>query len=201
MFCPQCGISQSDELKFCTSCGANLLAVRELVTKGGTGDEIDRRKNWVSAAQSIGEMAAEVVRAKANAKREIERRRGITSEVRRLREVKAGVMVASVGIAVGVFLSVFMQGIILSGKVGPDEAEILSRIWIVGVIPLCIGLGLMLNGLFVKSAAKVETPPHVLESEAQRDLLQAGAPAERIPSAFSVTEQTTRQLSGAEKKD
>jgi uncharacterized membrane protein YvbJ len=27
MFCPQCGANQSDDLKFCNLCGANLQAV------------------------------------------------------------------------------------------------------------------------------------------------------------------------------
>jgi len=29
MFCPQCGSTQNDELKFCKSCGVNLDAVRQ----------------------------------------------------------------------------------------------------------------------------------------------------------------------------
>lgn len=37
MFCPRCGSNQSDELKFCKACGANLYAVRQVVdTKEAT---------------------------------------------------------------------------------------------------------------------------------------------------------------------
>jgi len=39
MFCPQCGIRQSEELKFCKSCGANLYAVRQVVTTRETGEK------------------------------------------------------------------------------------------------------------------------------------------------------------------
>ena len=42
-----------------------------------------------------------------------------------------------------------MQGIILSGDVAPDAVEILRRLWVVGVIPLCIGIALVFNGLVV----------------------------------------------------
>ncbi len=191
MFCPQCGTTESDELKFCKSCGANLSAVREVVAKRETGDTIDWRRNWV----------AELVRLKAKTREEHDRQRGITPEVQRLREVKAGVITASVGIAVAVFLFVFMQGIILGAKIGPDVAEILSRLWVVGVIPLCIGIGLLINGLFVKSAAKVPTTAYLLEKEAQPESLRLADTSGFIPSSLSVTEETTRHLSGADQKE
>jgi hypothetical protein len=177
-------------LKFCKSCGANLHAVREVVTKGKTGGT-NESNNWL----------AELIRVKAIARAEEERQRGITPEVRRLREVKGGVITASVGIGLAVFLFVFMQGIILSGKVRPDAVEILARLWIVGVIPLCVGVGLMINGLFVKSAARVPTTQELLDKDAQQDSLYLGEPSERIPSGFSVTEETTRQLRGADLKE
>ena len=34
MFCPQCGSTQNDELKFCKSCGVNLDAVRQALAYG-----------------------------------------------------------------------------------------------------------------------------------------------------------------------
>jgi hypothetical protein len=40
MFCPQCGTSQSDDLKFCKSCGANLFAVRQVVTTPGPVSQV-----------------------------------------------------------------------------------------------------------------------------------------------------------------
>jgi len=190
MFCPQCGTNESDELKFCKSCGANLHAVRQVVARRSTGQRTDWG-NWV----------AEAIRVKAIAKEEQERLRGITPEVKRLREVKAGVITASAGVAVAVFLFVFMQGIILSGKVRPDAVEIIARLWVVGVIPLCIGIGLLINGLFVKSAAQPPATPEVIEKAGQHNSLRSGEPSNRIPAAFSVTEETTRHLSGADMKE
>ena len=190
MFCPQCGTTESGELKFCKSCGANLSAVRQVVAKREKGEPNEWSK-WVS----------EAIRVKAIAREERERQRGITPEVQRLREVKAGVITASAGIAVAVFLYIFMQGIILGARITPEVAEILSRLWVVGVIPLCIGMGLLINGLFVKSAPKVPTTQDLLEKDPQPDSLSLGEPTARIPSGFSVTEETTRQLRGADLKE
>jgi len=33
MLCPRCASNQNDDIKFCTSCGANLQAVRESFSK------------------------------------------------------------------------------------------------------------------------------------------------------------------------
>jgi len=191
MFCPQCGTTESDELKFCKSCGANLSAVRQAASKREQGDPSNPWGEWVLEAN----------RVKAIAKEERERRRSLAPEVQRLREVKAGVITASAGIALGIFLNVFMQGIILGARITPEVAEILSRLWVVGVIPLCIGMGLLINGLFVKTAMKKPATKDVLERDAKQDSLNLAEPSERIASGFSVTEQTTRQLRGADLKE
>ncbi len=48
MFCPQCGASQDEELKFCKLCGANLYAVRQVVGTRETGEKFDWSKTWVA---------------------------------------------------------------------------------------------------------------------------------------------------------
>ena len=192
MFCPQCGTSQSDELKFCKSCGANLYAVRKVVATREADEKFDWSKTWVAEMfLSPGE--------RERRKEDLELQRGITPEVKRLREIKAGVITASAGIAVAIFLYVFMQGIILGGKVTPAAAEILSRLWVAGVIPLLIGIALLINGLFVKGAREIPTM-RALEKETPHDSLQSGDTLDAIPSSVSVTEQTTRQLRGPDQK-
>jgi uncharacterized membrane protein YvbJ len=42
MFCPRCGVNQSEELKFCKSCGANLYAVRQVVDSRETDEKADQ---------------------------------------------------------------------------------------------------------------------------------------------------------------
>jgi hypothetical protein len=191
MFCPQCGSNQSDDVKFCKSCGANLFAVRQAVATREptheTSGKFDWSKTWVAEM-----MLSESEREKR--KEELERQRGITPESRSHKEIKAGVITTSVGVALAIFLFVFMQGIIVGGNVDKDAAAILSRLWIVGVIPFFVGLGLLVNGLFVKSAGQASTKTGALEGEAQPPLLPEGDASAFTPSPSSVTEHTTRQL-------
>ncbi len=193
MFCPQCGINQSDELKFCKSCGANLYAVRQVVATRETDEKFDWSKTWVAEM-----FLSEAERKKRDAS--LERQRGITPEIKRHNEIKAGVITACVGIGAAIFLYFLMQGIILSGNVPRGDAEILRRIWVAGVIPLMVGMGLIFNGLIVSKRlieiAKRETGtgPDALETGAERGALRPADTAEFIPSDFSVTEGTTRHL-------
>jgi hypothetical protein len=199
MFCPQCGSSQSDELRFCMVCGANLFAVRQVVTSRETDEKFDWGKTWL-ADMFVSE--EEAVRRQA----EIERLRGITPEVKRYNEIKAGVITGSVGIALTVFLYVLMQGIILSGNVQPGAAEILSRIWIAGIIPLFVGIALIINGVIVskklietmKRSGDIESK--ALNNPSEPRSLRSADTSEFIPTNYSVTEGTTKHLSNTERK-
>src|SRR5437016_14627248 len=142
MFCPQCGSTQNDELKFCKSCGVNLDAVRQAVALREPGEKFDWSRTWV----------AEMFLSESERKRrkeQIERERGITPEMKRYTEIKAGVITSSVGVGVMIFLNILIQGIILSGQTSLGDAAILSRIWLAGVIPFFLGLALVINGWLV----------------------------------------------------
>ena len=224
MFCPQCGANQSDELKFCKLCGANLYAVRQVVATRETGEKFDWSKTWVAEMfLSDGERKRrkkeELERMRGTTPEtpldgrtatvwdvELERLRGTTPEIQRSREIKAGVITGSVGIGLAIFLYVFMQGIILSGDVAPDAVEILRRLWVVGVIPLCIGIGLVFNGLvvgrrLVRAADQDSTRPGVLERETDPHSMRSADTAGLDPPNFSVTEETTRHLRGPDPKE
>jgi len=200
MFCPRCGSSQSEELKFCKSCGANLFAVRQVVATRETDEKFDWSNTWVA---EMFRSSDEIKRRKA----ELERQRGITPEVKRYIEIKAGVITASVGVAIGIFLFVFMQGLILGGKVSPDTAEILSRLWIAGVIPLFVGIALMVNGVFVSKKMLEagrragELPPSPGQPDTTSHSLPSANSTEFIPSGFSVTEETTKHLRSSGRKE
>lgn len=190
MFCPQCGANQSDELKFCKLCGANLYAVRQVVATRETGEKFDRTKTWVAEMFLSGE----------------ELRKRTTPEIQRSKEIKAGVITASVDIGLAVFLYVFMQGIILGGNVAPDAVEILRRLWVVGVIPLCIGIGLVFNGVvvsrkLVRAASQASTKLGALERETDPHFLRSADTAGLDPPDFSVTEETTRHLKGPDQNE
>ena len=196
MLCPRCASNQSDEIKFCTFCGANLQAVREALTAPDTAKKFDWGDTWVAEMFMSGQ-------AHERRKLEMEARLGITAETKRYQEIKAGVILSSIGIGLSIFLFIFMQGII--HKVDPDEAEIISRIWIAGVIPFMIGVALMINGMVV-SKKLVELQER---KERERGSLEGGqAPrtlrpadtSEFIPAGMSVTEGTTRHLQSVEKE-
>ena len=196
MLCPRCASNQSDEIKFCTSCGANLQAVRQALEIREPGKKFEWADTWVAEMFMSGK-AAEL------RKQEIERSMGITPEVKRYKEIKAGVIVSSIGIGLAIFLFVFMQGII--HNVPPDEAEILSRIWIAGVLPFMVGLALIINGLIVskkivEAFERERKRPDILEEGSAPRGLPSADESEFIPAHMSVTDQTTRHLKKSERK-
>lgn len=196
MFCPRCGSNQSEELKFCKACGANLYAVRQVVDKREIDEKFDWSKTWVAEMFNNSEEAVRRQQA-------LDVARGLTPEVKRYNEIKAGVITGSVGVALMIFLYVFMQGIIIGGKVPNDTAEILSRVWVAGIIPLFIGFALIFNGVFISKKALVsgKRATHSTSELTGGDEASALPPAntsEFMPANFSVTENTTRHLSHKE---
>jgi len=197
MFCPKCGSSQNDELKFCKLCGANLFAVRQVVDNREAVEKFDWTRTWV----------AEMFMSKKEIKRrkeEMERQRGITPEMKRYNEIKAGVITSCVGIGLAIFLYIFMQGVILNGNA--SSAEVLSRLWIAGVLPLFVGIALIINGLFVSkklvgiAGEASQTAPNNLEGDLNPQALPPADTNEFIPSSFSVTEDTTKNLRSSGQK-
>jgi hypothetical protein len=196
MFCPQCGSTQNNELKFCKSCGVNLDAVRQAAIMRDPSEKFDWSRTWV----------AEMFLSESERKRrkeQIDRERGITPAMKRYTEIKAGVITSSVGVGVMIVLYVLMQGIILSGHPSPSDAAILSSLWVAGVIPFFVGLALIINGVFV-SKRQVE----IARQEVQTDVLRSGETpalrpadtAEFIPPSFGVTEDTTKHLGSSSRK-
>jgi hypothetical protein len=193
MFCPQCGSNQSDDIKFCKTCGGNLSAVRQAVAMRDIPEKFDWSKTWVAEMFLTG---AERERRQE----QLELQRGITPEVKRERELKAGIITSFVGIGVSIFLYVIMQGVILTLHNPGSEVEILSRVWIAGVIPFFIGLGVILASLLAGRTRRKQITTDSLEGRITYQSLPA-SDTERFPRApFSVTEQTTRQLEDSDQK-
>ena len=196
MYCPKCGANQSDELRFCNLCGANLYAVRQVVDTRET-DEKSEKYDW--SKTWVAEMLISEDERKRR-KQEFERQQGITPDVKRANEVKGGIITSCVGIGLMIFLYVFMQGLIKSGVIPAHVAVILSHVWIAGVLPFFVGIGLTINGLFVgkrldKGAGR-ELParPDSLESDIKHHSLRPADTTEFITPNFSVTEDTTKHL-------
>lgn len=190
MFCPRCGATPNDDLKFCNLCGANLQAVRQVVDSKETPKKFDWQNTWVA------EMFLSADEQKRR-KLEQERLRGLTPELKRYNEIKAGVITVSVGISLMLLLFVLMEGLIRGGNLPNDTIEILSRVWIVGALPLFVGIALIINGVFVSKkiveAAKRDVLP---EREPSPNQLRP-ADTEFVARPFSVTEETTKHLRGS----
>ena len=194
MLCPRCTSNQGDDIRFCTSCGANLQAVREVLATP-EDKKFDWGNTWVAEMFMSGQ-------AHELRKLEMERRLGITPEVKRYNEVKAGVIVSAVGVGVSIFLY-FLMGALAHQE--PRDAELLSRIWLAGVIPFMVGVALIINGLVVSKKIV-----QAIEREQQKNMSLEEGPAARglrapdtsefVPTNFSVTDQTTRHLESSQRK-
>ena len=210
MFCPQCGTRQSEELKFCKSCGANLYAVRQVVTARETGEKFDWSKTWV--AEMLLTQAEQKKRRRELQDGVSPEEKTYNEEEKRYNEIKAGVITSSVGVGAMIFLYIFMQGIILGGQISPDEAEIIKRIWVAGIIPFIIGLGIIFNGLVVskklveiaKRERRAIAAPAATESfgKNKEDLSPSSRDRyEHDEPRPSVTENTTRQLENIQSRE
>ena len=186
MYCPSCGTEVSDQTKYCTKCGVNLRRVKGVLGKGGAG--VKKGDDW----EPLEERRA---RNEARKKK--------TPEVKRLEEIKAGVITSSVGFGLMVFLSLLFNAI-ASTIEGPG-GNILRSLWAVGLIPFLIGLGILFNGLFVsKRIADLKrqqerndqqsplfSAPNTLDTSPVARLVE---PSQSPISDFSVTETTTTKL-------
>lgn len=198
MICPRCASEQSDELKFCKSCGAHLEAVRYVLNTREPPASFDWSKTWVA------DMFLSHAEQKRR-RRELERQSGITPEEKRRTEIKAGVITSCSGLGVAILLYVLMQGIILSGRAAGAE-EILGRIWVAGVIPIFVGLALIINGVFVSKRHGDNRDGLIPESalpppDPNRQTLGVGDIGPAGPSKFSITEDTTKHLDKLDSSD
>jgi hypothetical protein len=197
MFCPGCGFQANDDLKFCRQCGANLHNVRDAMTSQSTGNKFDWSKTWWAGHLYSAE--------------ELERMRGdtpeeqrINEERRRLTEIKGGVITGLIGVGVMITFYFFFGAV--ADVSTSKAAEIVSKLWMLGIIPTLIGAGLLINGFFIsrrmvalkEQLARAATPaPHLLIAQAGRteakttdQLITDAQPA----AHHNVTEDSTSHL-------
>lgn len=183
MFCPGCGTQTNETLKFCKQCGANLASVRQALNRPArvATAGFDWSKTWVAEMFLTEE--------------ERQRQRGITPEEKRLNEIKGGVITSFVGIGVMIFLY-FLLGAVAAQE-DPEDAEIIRHVWLVGLIPFLVGLGIIFNGYFI-SRRIVELKREQEQLRSQQLRTPSGAQLSETAgpplSNFSVVEQTTRHI-------
>src|SRR5712671_6823019 len=140
MYCPTCGSEERQISQYCRACGTDLRVVRRGLE---TPDTITA--SAVSAREQISKVMAEKIRemeSSVDLKRVAEdvlpqiEKFLESPEEKRLRRVRAGVVVAATGI--GAALLIFLMSL---------GAHDLIPFIALGVITFLIGLGMILNGL------------------------------------------------------
>jgi len=193
MFCPGCGLQINDDLKFCRQCGANMHGVREAMTSRSTREKFDWSKTWW----------AEMIYPEE----ELERMRGVTpgekllrEEKKRLNEIRGGVITSLVGVGVMIFLYFFFD--VVARQTSGADADLLRSLWMTGIIPFLVGVGLLINGFFVsrrlvrlkeqllQAAMSAPRPPAALPAKTTDQLVADASPSR----GASVTENTTAHL-------
>jgi hypothetical protein len=186
MYCPTCGSEERQLSQYCRACGTDLRVVRVSLERP---DAITA--SAVSAREQISQAMAEKIRQMEpnDLKRVAEdvlpqMEKFLESpEEKRLRRVRAGVVVAATGI--GAALLIFLMSL---------GAHDLIPFIALGVITFLIGLGMILNGLAF-TIPKKGLLDRTEEAKAQKELeLRNGAYANPPAAALGGQAQTTNDL-------
>jgi len=198
MYCPTCGSEERQLSQYCRACGTDLRAVRVTLERPDAITE-----SAVSARDHIGRAIADKIRMTESASELQKVAEEVLPEIekflesptdRRLRRLRAGTIMAFIGF-----------GATCGGLIASMVEEDLFVLVIPGMIMLCIGLAIIINGLMFTLPRK-RVLDHADEALAQKALdsafngatgLSATAPTalnsgER--TLASVTEHTTHQL-------
>jgi hypothetical protein len=196
MFCPSCG-SNEQMSQYCRACGTDLRPVRTTLERPDSITAVA-----VSAREEIGRAVADKIREVEDA-RDLKRvaedvlpqiEKFLESyEEKRLRRVRAGVIVAASGFGTG------MLGLIMSLVLHGGDVETALMVVGLGSIAFAIGFGLLLNGLlFTRPRKGLEDNSSDARSQ---NLLDAGYAPQQLRSAAeappSFRSQTTSNLSQA----
>jgi hypothetical protein len=193
MFCPNCGLEERELNQFCRACGADLRVVRVALE---TPDNITQ--SAVSAREEIGRAIA----AKIRDTQKVSELKKVANEVlpeiekflespeqKRLRRVRSGTVVASIGLGAAIAFSI---AAVLMGDAGVFFVAGL------GLVTLFIGLSLILNALLFtvpKKSVLNKSPDATSQRELDGDAQTNEFVLPESNDVFSsVTEHTTHQL-------
>ncbi len=194
MFCPDCGLEDKQSNQFCRACGGDLRSVRNAHARP---DNITA--SAVSARDEIGRAVAAKIRESSSAAElavvaeevlpEVEKFLESPAE-KRLRRMRAGMILSSIGLGTAIGISA------VSLVMKDDDVIFLAAL---GVVAFFIGLGFILNGVFLTVPRK-DLPDKSSDADSQRELDGTKAQTNDLvlpeaSSTFSsVTEHTTRHL-------
>jgi hypothetical protein len=196
MFCPGCGLQETHSNQFCRACGTDLRPVRLVLEQpdnitasaASARDEIGRA---VAAKIRETQSAHELKKVAEDVLPEIEKFLE-SPEEKRLRRLRTGTIISSIGM--GVVIALTLVGMLVK----QEEIFFLAGL---GMITFFIGLGFLLNGLFL-TVPKKSLADKSEDATSQRELDVIGSRTSQLvlPEAnkdsiySSVTEHTTHQL-------
>ena len=193
MFCPDCGLEDKQSNQFCRACGTDLRPIRRAVAEPDT-----ITASAASARDEIGRAFAAKIRDSRNPEDlavvaedvlpELEKFLESPAE-KRLRRMRTGMLISSIGFGTALGIS------LVSMLMKDDDVIFLAAM---GVVAFFIGLGFILNGVFL-TVPKKELPDKSSDANRQRELDGRTTSdlvlPEATPGLFSsVTENTTRHL-------
>ncbi len=194
MFCPHCGIDEQQPKQFCRACGADLRVVRTALHHTD-----DFSASAISAREEIGHAFALKIKELQSVKDlkkiaedtlpQIEKFLE-SPEEKRLRRLRTGVSTATIGLAA------IMMGLLLGGITHDREWGVLGAI---GFVPLLVGLGIVVNGLFFSAPRKrgkeAFAAAAFVQSLSPAKIITNELPTSEITSpATSITDHTTHKL-------
>ena len=193
MYCPECGIEERNANQFCRACGTDLRRVRVAVE---SPDSITA--SAVSARDEIGRAVAAKIR-ETNDTYELKKvAEDVLPEIekflespeeKRLRRIRVGTLLSSIGFGAALAFSIL-------GLVDDKDLFVIAAM---GMVTLFIGLGFVLNGIWLTVPRKA-VADRSTDAEAQRQLDGTSGDTNDLllpdrPELFSsVTENTTRHL-------
>lgn len=194
MFCPECGMEERQATQFCRACGTDFRAVRNALERPDniTASAISARDEISRAfAAKIRETASthELKKVAEDVLPQIEKFLE-SPEEKRLRRLRVGTIISTIGLGTALALTF----VALASR--KEEFLFLAGL---GGIAFFLGLGFVLNGLFLTTPKK-SLSDKSSDATSQRDLDIAGSqPSDlALPESrtlfSSVTENTTQHL-------
>jgi len=196
MFCPGCGLENTQSNQYCRSCGADLHSVNLVLESPSK-----LTSSPTSAREEIGRALAAKIQNTASASELSEFAKKVLPDVekflespkeKKMRRVRNGSIVSFIGLGVTV-------GFFLASILGKDKDVIVMAA--MGLVTLCIGLALIVNGMFftnpketnsVKESSDFDFEPEPKSFRSTTNELLMPPTAKQEVS--SVTERTTRHL-------
>ncbi|HKX84491.1 MAG TPA: hypothetical protein VJL58_09745 [Pyrinomonadaceae bacterium] len=201
MFCPDCGLEDKQSNQFCRACGSDLRRIRTaletpdsitssaVAARAEIGRSIAARIRETSSAEELSTVAEEVLP-------EIEKFLE-SPEERRLRRMRVGTIISSIGLGAAIAMSIVA---ILSKD---NDLFFLAAL---GVVTFFIGLGFVVNGMFL-TVPQTGLTDRSDDALRQRELDGIRTPVGGLPMPDtndlypipSVTEHTTKHLKSGQK--